>query len=52
MEKPHYLIIGAGPIGLLLARALNSKDQAANISICERDPHADFRGPGWSLAIY
>jgi 2-polyprenyl-6-methoxyphenol hydroxylase-like FAD-dependent oxidoreductase len=51
MEKqPHVLIIGAGMTGVLLAQALKTRDIA--FSIYERDPNANFRGPGWGLAIH
>jgi hypothetical protein len=49
-KQPHFLIVGAGITGVLLAQALKARNIA--FSVYERDPNAHFRGPGWGLAIH
>ena len=50
MAETHVLIVGAGITGLLLAQAL--KKHNVPFTVFERDPYADYRGPGWGLALH
>ncbi|WPH00023.1 Hypothetical protein R9X50_00284600 [Acrodontium crateriforme] len=49
-HNPHFIIIGAGITGLILAQGL--KKQGVSFEIFERDPNAEFRGAGWGLTIH
>jgi L-2-hydroxyglutarate oxidase LhgO len=50
-EKSDYLIIGAGIIGLAIARELHSRKPGATITIIEKEPDVAFHSSGRNSGV-